>query len=119
MLHHKRRTLSGICAGFAAALFPSAASAGASAPHAGPALPAPVASPDDPLLPAAVAWVAALRDDGRVVLLYPVSRLQRQLRTGYLHSCALAGALERCGAWRIAYDADGKRHAHILPEGQA
>jgi len=118
MLHHKRRTLFGISAAIAATLFPPAALAGTPA-ASGPALPAAPAAADDPLLPAAAAWVAGLRDDGQKLLRYPVSRLQRQLRTGYLHSCALAGALEQRGEWRIAYDADGKRHAHIHPKGRA
>lgn len=82
----------------------------------GPArLPEPQAgeSGDDPLLPDALQWVERLRGHGTAVLLYPVSRLQREFMLGYTRACALAGCLAQRGEWTIAYDAAGTRFARI------
>jgi len=70
----------------------------------------------DPLLPQACAWIGALRESGETVLPYPISRLQRQFRIGYGRTCALVHALAQRGEWRIVFDEDGTRFAHLNPE---
>lgn len=70
----------------------------------------------DPLLPQACAWIAERREAGEDILLYPISRLQRQFRLGYSRSCALVEALAQRGEWRIAFAADGTRFARLGPE---
>lgn len=67
----------------------------------------------DPLLEPAIAWIGQLRQCGETRLLYPVSRLQRQFRTGYNRTCALADSLAERGAWTIGFSADGTRYARI------
>jgi hypothetical protein len=76
-----------------------------------PALAAPAASTDDPLLAQARAWVRARRSRGERVVPYPVGRLQRTLRIGYRRTCALVDALAARGEWTIAYRPDGSRYA--------
>ncbi len=90
-------------------------------PPADPAEPAGAvdgAGADDPLLPQAADWVAAMRTQGQQILLYPISRLQRRFRIGYNRTCALVAALERRGDWAIALDTAGSRYARILPQGR-
>lgn len=70
----------------------------------------------DPLLAQACAWIGQLRGAGEEVLLYPVSRLQRQFRLGYSRSCALAQALAQCGEWTIGFTEDGTRYARLAQE---
>ncbi|KFI08310.1 hypothetical protein [Massilia sp. BSC265] len=67
----------------------------------------------DPLLAQACAWIGQLRCAGEEILLYPVSRLQRQFRVGYSRSCALAQALARRGEWVIGFTEDGTRFARL------
>ncbi len=74
---------------------------------------------DDPLLQDAIEWIIELRAQGHTVLPYPISRLQRWSRLGYSRACALVAELEQCGEWRIAFDRDGTRHAHLYPRDQA
>lgn len=125
MIRSTRRALLGMFAAAAAALLPPSTSAAPEParrepwPPADPALPPVPAGADDPLLAAAADWVAALRADGQAILPYPVSRLQRRLRTGYLRSLRLAEALAAQGEWSIDYDAAGKRYARIHPKGRA
>jgi len=69
-----------------------------------------------PCIPQACAWIGALRESGDTVLPYPISRLQRQFRIGYGRSCALVHALAQRGEWRIVFDEDGTRFAHLNPE---
>jgi DNA segregation ATPase FtsK/SpoIIIE-like protein len=73
----------------------------------------------DPLLEAAAAWVERLRRRGQTHLFYPVSRLQREFRTGYKRSCALVDALAQRGEWTVGFSGDGTRYARIHPKGQA
>lgn len=68
----------------------------------------------DPLLAQAGAWIAQLRGAGEDILLYPVSRLQRQFRLGYSRSCALAQALVHHGEWMIGFTEDGTRYARLV-----
>jgi hypothetical protein len=68
---------------------------------------------DDPLLQDAIEWIIELRAHGHTVLPYPISRLQRWSRLGYSRACALVAELEQCSEWRIAFDRDGARHAHL------
>jgi DNA segregation ATPase FtsK/SpoIIIE-like protein len=70
----------------------------------------------DPLLPQAAAWIARLRDSGQDVVLYPISRLQREFRIGYSRTCALVDALAFENHWIIAFAEDGTRYAR-LPSG--
>lgn len=79
----------------------------------------PARAASDPLLPRAVEWVARLRKDGHAVEPYPISRLQRHLRTGYHRTCALMRVLEERGEWKIVLAPDGTRYARILPKGRA
>lgn len=67
-----------------------------------------------PLLAQAGAWIGQLRGAGEEVLLYPVSRLQRQFRLGYSRSCALAQALAQRGEWTIGFTEDGTRYARLV-----
>jgi len=70
-------------------------------------------SGDDRLLPDAMQWVDRLRGHGTAMLVYPVSRLQREFMLGYSRACALAGCLAQRGKWAIACDAAGTRFARI------
>jgi len=67
----------------------------------------------DPLLPQAAAWVEALRAQGEEILLYPISRLQREFRIGYSRSCALVEVLALDKYWTIAVAEDGSRYARL------
>jgi len=71
----------------------------------------------DPLLAQACAWARQLRAAGEEVLLYPVSRLQRQFRLGYSRSFALVEALARRGEWAVGYGDDGTRYARLAAGG--
>lgn len=73
----------------------------------------------DPLLEAAVAWVDRLRRRGQTHLFYPVSRLQREFRTGYHRSCVLVDALAQRGEWTVGFSGDGTRYARIHSKGEA
>lgn len=89
--------------------------------NAGEAVPVPVpgATPHaretgaDPLLAEATQWVDRLRGRGTGILVYPVSRLQREFGLGYARACALADSLAQRGEWTIAYDDSGTRYARI------
>lgn len=74
----------------------------------------PATGADDPLLPQAMAWIERLRGRGEDILPYPVSRLQREFRTGYSRAQALVDALVQRGEWSIAFAEDGTRYARIL-----
>ena len=67
----------------------------------------------DPLFSEAAAWVERLRDQGDDVLLYPISRLQRQFRIGYSRTCALVEALALDKYWIIEFAEDGSRYARL------
>jgi len=67
----------------------------------------------DPLLPEAAAWIEDLRSQGEEVVLYPISRLQRQFRIGYSRTCALVDALAHDRHWRIEFGPDGTRSARL------
>jgi len=67
----------------------------------------------DPLLPEAAAWVEQLRAQGEDIVLYPISRLQRQFRIGYSRTCALVEALALDQCWRIEFAEDGTRYARL------
>jgi DNA segregation ATPase FtsK/SpoIIIE-like protein len=69
----------------------------------------------DPLLPQAIAWIEQLRGSGEDIVLYPISRLQRELRTGYSRTCALVEALAQAQCWTIAFADDGTRYARLRP----
>lgn len=70
----------------------------------------------DPLFPQAAAWVEQLRAEGESILLYPISRLQRQFRIGYSRTCALVEALALDQYWRIEFAEDGSRYARLRVE---
>jgi DNA segregation ATPase FtsK/SpoIIIE-like protein len=74
---------------------------------------APSETSEDPLLPEARQWVDRLRGRGTTVLVYPVSRLQREFRLGYARACALADCLAQRGEWTVAYDGGGTHYARI------
>lgn len=67
----------------------------------------------DPLWPEAIAWVEGLRGQDEAILLYPISRLQRQFRIGYTRTCALVEALALDRHWTIEFAADGSRYARL------
>lgn len=67
----------------------------------------------DPLLPAAAVWIERLRDQGEDILLYPISRLQREFRIGYSRTCVLMEALTLDKHWIIAFAEDGTRYARL------
>jgi DNA segregation ATPase FtsK/SpoIIIE-like protein len=69
----------------------------------------------DPLLPKAAAWVAQQRESGEDILLYPISRLQREFRIGYSRTCALVEALALDAHWIIEFAEDGTRYARLRP----
>jgi hypothetical protein len=54
-----------------------------------------------------------LRSRGQTHLFYPVSRLQREFRLGYVRACALADLLAHRGEWTIRFSTDGTRYARI------
>jgi hypothetical protein len=68
---------------------------------------------DDPLLPEAAAWVERLRNEGDDILLYPISRLQREVRIGYSRTCALVEALALDQHRIIEFAEDGSRYARL------
>jgi DNA segregation ATPase FtsK/SpoIIIE-like protein len=68
---------------------------------------------EDPLLPEASQWVGRLRGRGTIILMHPVSRLQREFRLGYARACALADCLAQRGEWTITYNDGGTRLARI------
>jgi DNA segregation ATPase FtsK/SpoIIIE-like protein len=72
----------------------------------------------DPLLPRAIAWVEQQRCSGEDILLYPISRLQREFRTGYSRTCALAEALALDAHWVIDFLEDGTRYACLRTGAQ-
>lgn len=74
---------------------------------------------EDPVLDAAAAWIERLRRRGQTHLFYPVSRLQREFRTGYSRSCALVDSLARRGEWTIGFSGDGTRYARIHARARA
>lgn len=67
----------------------------------------------DPLWPDAIAWVEGLRGQDVAILLYPISRLQRQFRIGYSRTCALVDALALDQHWTIEFAEDGSRYARL------
>lgn len=73
----------------------------------------------DPILEQAAAWIDQLRQRGETHLFYPVSRLQREFRTGYQRTCALADSLAQRGEWTIGLSGDGTRYARILAKKRA
>jgi hypothetical protein len=77
------------------------------------ASPEAVAHPVGPLPEPAVAWIGRLRSRGQTHLFYPVSRLQREFRLGYVRACALADLLAHRGEWTIRFSTDGTRYARI------
>lgn len=72
-----------------------------------------VAGAAAPLLPEAARWIEGLRSQGEEVVLYPISRLQRQFRIGYSRTCALVDALAHERHWRIEFGEDGTRSARL------
>lgn len=73
----------------------------------------------DPLLPQAIAWVEQQRSTGEDILLYPISRLQREFRIGYSRTCALVEALALDAHWAIEFFEDGTRYARLRPRDEA
>ncbi|WP_312548727.1 hypothetical protein [Massilia sp.] len=82
-------------------------------PHSAIAPPGTDSVEEDPLLQRATEWIGQLRQRGQATVLYPVSRLQREFRIGYMRTCTLANALAQRGEWTIASTDDGTRYALV------
>ncbi|QNA99038.1 hypothetical protein [Massilia sp. Se16.2.3] len=65
------------------------------------------------------AWIAQQRRAGDTTVLYPISRLQRTLRTGYRATCNVTEMLVQQGEWTIGFMDDGTRYARIADKRRA